>query len=299
MCEPVLHRVVANGVSLAYFDWHPELRGLQPSLLMAHATGFHGRVWDQIITRLPNRHVIALEQRGHGRSQTTEIDGWGIFGRDLAAFATALDLHGVIGIGHSMGAHALVQAAAYEPARFARLVLIDPVILEPLVYHRTPAPEGTVHPAAGRLNRFESVQAMIDRFANRPPYSLFAPEALRDYCEYGLLPAEEGGGFRLACAPITEARVYLTSWRNAGIYASIRALKIPVLIIRARLPAADRKAPDFGSSPTWTGLVSEFEDAREIYLADRSHLAPMEDPVGIAQLINDELNLHGKVKEGR
>ncbi len=292
-----MHRVVANDVSLAYFEWHSELRGVQPSLLMAHATGFHGRVWDQIITRLPNRHVIALEQRGHGRSETTEIEGWGIFGRDLAAFAAALDLRGVIGIGHSMGAHALVQAAAYQPARFARLVLIDPVILEPLVYHRSPAPEGTVHPAAGRLNRFESVQAMIDRFANRPPYSLFAVEALRDYCAHGLLPAEQGEGFRLACAPITEARVYLTSWRNASIYASIRALNIPVLIIRARLPAADQKAPDFGSSPTWTGLVSEFHDAREIYLADRSHLAPMEDPAGIAQLINDELDRHGKVNE--
>ena len=290
--QPVLHRIGANGISLAYFEWHAELRGTQPTLLMAHATGFHGRVWDPIIKRLPDRHVIALEQRGHGRSETTEIEGWGIFGRDLAAFATALDLSAAIGIGHSMGAHALVQAAAYEPTRFSRLILIDPVILEPLVYHRTPAPEGSVHPAARRLNRFDSVQMMIDRFADRPPYSVFAAESLRAYCEHALVAADDCRGFRLACAPITEARIYLTSWRNAGVYASIRALKIPVLIVRARLPAADRKSPDFGSSPTWPGLVSEFHDAREIYLPDRSHLVPMEDPIRIASVIKDELMIH-------
>jgi len=40
------------------------------------------------------------------------------------------DLADVVGVGHSMGGHALVDAAAAEPARFVRLVLIDPVIAE-------------------------------------------------------------------------------------------------------------------------------------------------------------------------
>ena len=287
--QPVLHRVKANGIELAYFEWRAGLRGTDPTLLMVHATGFHGRVWDQIIARFPNRHVIALEQRGHGRSETTAIDGWNIFGRDLAAFAAAIELRDAVGIGHSMGAHVLVQAAVYEPGRFSRLVLIDPVILEPLVYHRAPAPEGTVHPAAGRMNSFESVQTMIDRFKDRPPYSVFDPKALHDYCEYGLVPAADRKGLELACSPITEASVYLTSWQNGSIYASVRALKIPVLIIRAKMPAAERKAPDFGSSPTWPGLVAEFHDAREVYLPDRSHLLPMEDPALVALLIGEEL----------
>lgn len=296
--QPVLHRVKANGIELAYFEWHSELRGAQATLLMVHATGFHGRVWNQIVERLPNRHVIAVELRGHGRSQTTAIDGWGIFGRDLAKFATAIDLHGAVGIGHSMGAHALVQAAVYEPARFSRLILIDPVILDPVVYHRAAAPEGTVHPAAGRLNQFDSVQAMIDRFKDRMPYSVFDVQALRDYCEYGLIPLPSGTGFTLACAPITEANIYLTSWRNGGVYASVRALKIPVLVIRAKLPAGDRKAPDFSSSPTWPGLVGEFHDAREIYLPERTHLLPMEDPALVALLIKEELGEAGHDSQG-
>ncbi len=292
--EPVLQYVQANGISLAYFEWDAHLRGIEPTLLVVHATGFHGRVWDQVLAHFPNRHVIALEQRGHGRSEYAEFDGWAIFGRDLAAFAVALDLVAAVGIGHSMGAHALVQAAAFQPTRFARLILIDPVIVDPHIYHRSPTPEGMIHPASKRLNHFESAQAMFERFADRPPYSGFTEQALRDYCHYALTPSARGAGYELACSPMTEAKIYLTAVRDPGVYASVLALRIPVFLIRARLPNSEAKA-DFSGSPTWPGLVSKFHNAREVYLPDRSHLAPMEDPDGIAKLILEELVADSKV----
>lgn len=292
--EPVLHDVKANDISLAYFEWGAHLRGVDATLLMVHATGFHGRVWDQVVAHFPNRHVIALEQRGHGRSENAQFEGWAIFGRDLAAFAVALDLRAVIGIGHSMGAHALVQAAAFQPTRFARLILIDPVIVDPVLYHRAPTPDGTIHPSSKRLNDFESPQAMFERFADRPPYSGFAKQTLLDYCNHALKPSAQGLGYELACSPLTEAKIYLTAVRNPGVYASVLALRNPVLLIRARLPKSEGK-PDFSGSPTWPGLVSKVHSAREVYLPDRSHLAPMEDPEGIAQLILEQLGADSKV----
>jgi lipase len=290
--QPLLNHVQANGTSLAFFEWRADLQGDEPTLLMVHATGFHGRVWDPVIARFPNRHIIALEQRGHGRSQTpelTEITDWVVFGRDLAAFVAALDLNGLIGIGHSMGSYALIQAAAFETGRFERLVLIDPTIFDPVLYHGPALGHDEQHPAAKRLNRFASAQAMIERFADRPPYSWFAKEALRDYCEHALLPAPEGIDFVLACHPRTEASIYMTARRSPAIFASVLALQIPVLLVRARLPEIGSK-PDFKSSPTWPGLVSTFQNAREIYLPHRTHLVPMEDPILIAGLIHDELN---------
>ena len=71
-------------------------------------------------------------------------------------------------------------------------------------------------------------------------------------------------------------------------YASVRALQIPVLILRARLPTGDPAPPDFGASPTWPQLVSEFVDAREIHLPEHSHLIPMQDPALIARVIAAE-----------
>jgi lipase len=289
--DPVLHHVPANDVSLAYYEWRADLRGVAPTLLMVHATGFHGRVWDPVIASFPNRHIIALEQRGHGRSQTssvTDITDWVVFGRDLAAFAVALDLSEVIGIGHSMGSCALIQGAAFESKRFKQLILIDPTIFDPILYHGPKLTGDEQHPAARRMSRFDSPQAMIERFSDRPPYSWFSEEALRSYCEYALMPASDGLGFVLACHPATEASIYMSAQRSSGIFASVLALKIPVLLIRARLPAVG-SVRDFTSSPTWPGLVSVFQNAREIYLDNRTHLVPMEDPALIARLIEDEL----------
>jgi pimeloyl-ACP methyl ester carboxylesterase len=78
-------------VELAYFEWQRELQGPEATILLVHATGFHSRVWDQVIRRLGKRHVISLDQRGHGRSQKTEITHWKVFGRDLAAFVRELE----------------------------------------------------------------------------------------------------------------------------------------------------------------------------------------------------------------
>lgn len=283
--EPVLHHCVANGIDQAWFEWRPERRGRGPSLCLVHATGFHGRVWDQVVRHLPEHHVIAIEQRGHGRSQAADFDGWEDFGRDLAALAAALDLRGAVGAGHSLGGHALVQAAAFEPGRFSQLLLIDPTIFAPADYHGPPLAPGTLHPAAARKNHFESAQAMFDRFKGRPPYDVFQPEALMDYCRHGLRPADSGSGWQLACAPAFEGKVYPLSLRNPGIYASIRALQLPVLVVRARAGDPAILPWDPLGSPTWPALAQEFRHGRDLLLADKTHMLPMEDPALAARLI--------------
>jgi lipase len=124
---------------------------------------------------------------------------------------------------------------------------------------------------------------MFERFEHRPPYSLFVPEALSDYCEHGLLPAPDGDGYVLACTPEIEASIYMTSRTHPGVYDSVRALEIPVKILRAREPGPDRDVMDFTSSPTWPGLVREFKRATELYLPEQTHFLPMEAPKLVAE----------------
>jgi pimeloyl-ACP methyl ester carboxylesterase len=293
--DPTLHRARVNGIELAYFEWGRAAQGRDATLLLAHATGFHARVWDQMIGHLGERHVIAIEQRGHGRSQKTEIAHWNVFGQDLAALVRELDLRDLVGVGHSMGGHAMTEAAAACPDRFRRLVLIDPVIASPGDYAQggwtISSLSGEPHPTTKRKRHFRSPEEMFERFEQRVPYSVFHPEALRDYCTYGLLPAEDGDGFELACAPETEASVYMTSRSNPGVYASIRALELPVLILRAKLPPPDRMVMDFSSSPTWPGLVHELKRGRELHLAEHTHFLPMEIPERVAALVLAERGL--------
>jgi pimeloyl-ACP methyl ester carboxylesterase len=283
---PELRHLSANGLSLAYFEWHAERRGSQPSLFLIHATGFHARVWDQVVACFADRHVIALELRGHGRSSFAPFSSWHDFGEDVTAAARSLGLQGAIGVGHSMGAHALVHAAAMLPDSFSRLVLIDPTLFAPQAYLQAPPVSDVPHPVSLRKNYFESPEEMFQRFADKVPYLAFQKEALRDYCFHGLLPTPDGKGFHLACAPTTEGQIYNSARRDRTLYNSIRAIDLPVRVIRARASDPTILPFDTLGSPTWPAVAQEFRRGEDIHLPERTHMLPMEDPQLTADLIS-------------
>lgn len=290
--QPIHRRVAVNGITLSVFEWHRDHGARHGTILLAHATGFHARCWDRVVAHLGARHVVAVDQRGHGRSDTVFPVHWQDFGRDLAELVRVLDLTDVIGVGHSMGGHAMTEAAAAEPQRFARLLLIDPVIASPEEYAAATAHaawlNGQPHPTAKRRNRWASPDEMFERFKERRPFSTWDRAVLRDYCTYGLLPDPNGEGFVLACPPEFEAAVYMASRGNAGVHASGRAVDLPVLVVRAMEPPPDRDWMDFRYSPTWPGLAQQFRHGRELHLPDQTHFLPMEQPRLVATLIQDE-----------
>lgn len=284
--QPIEHWFQSATAKLCYFEWNAETRPRQPTVLLVHATGFHARCWDQVVARLPGRHVIAVDMRGHGRSSNDGPITWDQFGEDLAALIAHLQLQAAIGVGHSMGGHCLVQAAAEMPQAFCQLLLIDPVILAPEVYDSGPFEGIAEHPTAKRRNAWASWQEMFERFATRKPFAAWDPDVLEDYCRHGLVPAEEGEGYQLACPPQVEAAIYLGSSAN-DIYQLVRQVQTPTTILRARERSSDgeRDPMDFSASPTWPGLVREFPQACEEHLVDHSHFIPMEAP----QLVADRI----------
>ena len=282
---------VVNNIRITYFERGMAFRGIKPTLLFVHATGFHARVWDKIINGLGDFHSISIDQRGHGRSEKKKIEHWDEVTTDVTDFIEQLDLQSIIAIGHSMGGHALIGAAGHCEHRFLEIIAIDPVIPEESAYLDQQSFEGTPeqHPTAKRRSEFDSPQEMADRLRDKGSFGLFDPEIFMDYCTYGLLPNEKGKGYILACPPEVEASVYMSSRSNHAIYETIRSLTIPVLILRARERTSDRDTMDFSSSPTWPQLVHEFKNGREIHFPDRTHFLPMEIPAEITQIISDEI----------
>jgi lipase len=275
---PAASRISVNGVELGLFEWPGE----GPPIFFCHATGFHARCWDQVIAHLPGRHCFALDFRGHGRSSKPSPPyEWRNFGQDVAAVAESLGLSVAIGVGHSMGGHAVTLGAALRPGSFSSLLLVDPVIRSRENYI---GPWREAHFVAKRRNRWASPQEMFDRFEKRPPFASWDPAVLRDYCDYGLLP--DGDGFVLACPPSIEASIYENSPAPASnIYPEIGAIKIPVRVVRAG------KIPDpgdvMGRSPTAPELASSFEHGTDLCLRERSHFIPMEAPALTAKLITE------------
>jgi lipase len=268
-------------VDLALWDWPGE----GPPILFCHATGFHSRCWDQVIAHVPGRHCIALDFRGHGQSAKPGPPyHWRTFGEDLAALVESLGLLGAIGVGHSMGGHAVTLAAALRPQAFSALLLLDPVIRAKSAYvGRWTAGQFV----AKRRNRWTSPREMFERFENRPPFDSWDRAVLNDYCEYGLLP--DGDGFVLACPPAVEAEIYENGpLPDADIYTEIATIRIPVHVVRA---AKYSDTPEFmRSSPTVPDLASRFANGSDLSLPQNSHFIPMEAPALPARLIAEITN---------
>ena len=292
MLDCVEKNATVNGVRLTYFERGMAYRGRKPTLVFVHATGFHARIWDKIINALGDYHSISIDQRGHGRSEKLKINHWEDVITDVTGLIEQLDLTRIVAIGHSMGGHALIGAAARCEHRFLEIVAIDPVIPEEHHYlEDTPSPWNGAeeHPTAKRRNEFDSPEEMAERLRPKGSYGVFDPDMLMDYCRWGLLPNEHGKGYVLACPPAIEASVYMSSRSNHDIYTAIRSLSIPVLILRAKARDPNSSVMDFSTSPTWPGLVGEFRNGREIHFADRTHFLPMEIPGEVTRIIQEEL----------
>ena len=107
MSEPREHRLETPEGDICWFEWGT--RGQGPSLLLLHATGFHARLWDQVVAALPaGTHVIAPDHRGHGRSyRPATLANWAATSDALLPLLDGLGGHPIVGCGHSMGGYAL------------------------------------------------------------------------------------------------------------------------------------------------------------------------------------------------
>jgi pimeloyl-ACP methyl ester carboxylesterase len=282
--QPLEHRCSLADLELTYYEWP----GPGRTVLLAHATGFHGRTWDEVARALPEFRVLALDLRGHGGSSVpASPESWEVFGIDCAAFVRELGLRGVLGVGHSMGGHSLTIAVHREPEAFGGLLLVDPVM--PL--DSRPPREGRGGASdyvRRRRSEWASPEEMVERFRDRFPYSGWRPQVLDDYARYGLLPAPGGEGYLLACTPDFEADTYSVSGNGPAMGTEvIPHVRIPVTVMRGRQPVPGEQAAPFSTSPTPPQLASLFADGRDVLLPERSHFIPMEDPEAVA----DEVRL--------
>jgi len=288
------HYVNVDGVNLCWFEWG-EKQENEETILLVHATGFHGRCWDQVIARLGNRHVVAIDMRGHGRSDAVPFDSWHQFGTDLIQFVGQLGLTNLVGVGHSMGGYSVVLAAAELVGCFNRLVLFDPVILDPAQYASNADHIADIrdelgrHPIAKRRNEFSGPEEMYNALSPKGGYVLWQEEVMRDYCKFGLLPSEEGQGYELACPPEFEASVYMGT-SATDIYDAVARVQIPVFIVRAKMRPANHGAMDFSMSPTWEHLAEKFPNGTDNYRPDLTHYIPMQDPEFAARYILSQEN---------
>ena len=280
MRNPINHLINVGGCNISLFEWEGE----GPPIFFSHATGFHARVWDNVIRKLPGRHIYSIDLRGHGRSDKTPLlYNWEIFVDDVIKIFQKLNLSNVIGVGHSMGGHTIASVAAELLVDFKGLVLCDPSIFSPDRYTSKKSREG-VHPVSKRRNIWSSPMEMHDRLKSHKNFVAWEDDALWDYCKYGLVQLEDRSEFKLACPPLAEAEMY-DSVLDPKILKFLPQIKIPVKVLRARPRKNKTGIPDFDGSITWSELSYHLPYSEDIVLNHCSHFIPMEDSDSVVKEI--------------
>jgi pimeloyl-ACP methyl ester carboxylesterase len=224
------HRFDAGAVSLVVHEWG----GDGDPVLLAHPTGFHGRVWAPVAELLVarGRRVYSFDFRGHGDSDAPDEDySWFGFANDALAVADHLHLAGdpsLVACGHSKGGAALVLGEAERPGTYARLWLYEPIILP---VDRPVPPRADFDMAAvarKRRNEWPSKAAAYEAYASKPPLNVMTEASLRAYVDYGL--RDRGDGiFELKCAPEIEARVF-SMGPNHDAWTKLASINAPALV---------------------------------------------------------------------
>jgi lipase len=98
-----------------------------PPLLAIHGITAHGRRFRRLAEEAwPERHTVAVDLRGHGRSLSDGPWNIGQHVADLVDTLDALGLATVDVVGHSYGGVIGLALLAMHPQRVARLVMLDP-----------------------------------------------------------------------------------------------------------------------------------------------------------------------------
>src|SRR5271155_2420970 len=123
--EATSHYAEVNGLRLHYLDWGGA--GDRHTFLLLHGSAAHVHWGDDVAPLLaPLGRVLALDLRGHGRSQWARppIYGPTAYVADLIGFIERLETRVVL-VGHSLGGAVAQWAAIERPDLLEALIIID------------------------------------------------------------------------------------------------------------------------------------------------------------------------------
>jgi lipase len=279
-------RVPGDGVELAFGHWP----GSAAPVVCLHGLTASYMTFVGIAERLAGRRaVFALDLRGRGDSDKPEGPyGMSQHARDVAAAIDAMKLGPSIVAGHSMGAFVAAALAAQHPHLVAGLVLIDGGF--------APALE-TANPALElRISQLEqeycSRQAYREFWRNQPhfPPADWGPwiERVLDY-EVGGEPPHLRPKAASHAVRADLAEGFQTGFQTAQLAARLRAIRAPVLMIRAETGFTPSQPPLYPES-LLGDMRSLLPDMQERFIPGTTHYTLMignHGATAVADLIAD------------
>ena len=168
LTEPTHRYLEVEGRKLHYLDWggDPDKR----TFVLLHGGAAHAHWWDGAAPMLtPCGRVLALDFRGHGRSQWADSEHYGppAYLRDVRGLIESLGTRAVL-VGHSMGGAVAQWVAVTHPELLDALVIVDtphggPPLFRRLMWRWRRRSHGGVRP------ELRSAGDIIRKFRLHPP----------------------------------------------------------------------------------------------------------------------------------
>jgi pimeloyl-ACP methyl ester carboxylesterase len=226
VAEPTSRYAELNGLKLHYFDWGGD--AAKHTILFCHGGSAHAHWWDHVAPPLTAKgRVLALDFRGHGRSQWAQSYGPSAHIEDLKAFLRDHLRTPVVLVGHSMGGEISQRVAVDCPELLEALVVVDsphggPPLRTRLLWRWKRRKQG------GERPEFATAEDLARRFRLSPPGHNLTPEAIKTLALKGSEQLPHGTwAFRFD----PKTRKMVRGWRN-HLSPPIKRIKMPVLILR-------------------------------------------------------------------
>jgi pimeloyl-ACP methyl ester carboxylesterase len=256
-------------------------------ILLAHATGFHGMVWQPLAAHLTGFHAVAPDLRGQGDSSPPVGRGmdWDGFADDVLAVVDAWGVDELVAVGHSKGGAALLLAEQRRPGTFRALWLYEPVVFPAGALDGPPSTRPSTSSAPGnplaegalrRRSSFASRQAAYDNYASKLPLSVLDPEALHAYVDHGFADQPDGT-VTLKCRPEVESAIFAMASDN-GAFGHLGQVSCPVTIARGTQES-------FGPAAFAQPVVDALPQGRLTTFDHLGHFGPLEAPAEVAAAI--------------
>jgi pimeloyl-ACP methyl ester carboxylesterase len=253
-----------------------------PDIVFLHATGFNARTYRTLLEPLAEKfHVLALDARGHGRTQLkARVFGYTSWRRHRNDLISVLERHfkqPVTLAGHSMGATVSLLTAGRRPDLVKAVALFDPVILPATAYALAELPFAPAlsrgflplaRSALHRRRRFANRAEAVKAFTGRGVFRSFSRAMIEDYVADGFIDTPTGA-VKLACHPRYEAATFCAQ-RNHP-WTALEAGSGPLVLLRAERNSTM-------SASAMQRIAALRPGARVATVEGASHMLPMERP---------------------
>jgi pimeloyl-ACP methyl ester carboxylesterase len=219
--QPTDKFIYIDNLRLHYLEWENEHA---QTMVLLHGIGDNAHIWDHLARNAADHlRIIALDQRGHGLSDWAAPPAYRCedYVTDLDKIVQALQLTGIILMGHSMGALHATRYASWRPENVSALIHAD---IEPCppewnkkyllnLYEELPA-------------FYETIDQYVSEIQKNSPYA--EQKMLYDIASHALTQGRDG---KFRCQFDREV---LSHFDNYDLRPYLRHIQCSSLVIRGK-----------------------------------------------------------------